>query len=536
MYDKGDIYFGSYGGYYCVGCERFFTEKEMVDGKCPDHNRKLDFIEEKNYFFKMSNYQDWLIGHIEKNPDFIRPERYRNEVMALLKSEALEDLCISRPKTRLQWGITLPFDEDYVTYVWFDALINYVSALGYPDGEKFAAYWPAVEHIIAKDIVKPHGIFWPTMLKSAGIEPYRHLNVHGYWNMQDAKMSKSLGNVVTPGDLVDRYGNDQIRYFFLREMNFGNDARFSEDVIIDRINFDLANDWGNLVNRLLNMVAKYFAGAIPAFAPAEPAERGDLMARFATAKKEYLDNAKVFQTSAGLERLWEFIRYLNKYIDTNKPWQLAKENNMARLGSIMRNLLEAVYGIAVLLSPALTHTCGAVFRALGAAEKTRDVETLGSFDVLDDGAATSDPGILFPRLEKTAPEAGAVKKADTKKQGDKKMEPQTEGVVIDISEFGRVDIRVAKILKAEKVEGSEKLLQLQVDSGLDERTIVAGIAKWYEPETLPGKKILLVANLKPATIFKRTSHGMLLAAKAPGSDRPVLIEIDDSIPAGAKLG
>lgn len=536
VYEKGDIYFGSYGGYYCVGCERFFTEKEMVDGKCPDHNRKLDFIEEKNYFFKMSNYQDWLIGHIEKNPDFIRPERYRNEVMALLKSEALEDLCISRPKTRLQWGITLPFDEDYVTYVWFDALINYVSALGYPDGEKFAAYWPAVEHIIAKDIVKPHGIFWPTMLKSAGIEPYRHLNVHGYWNMQDAKMSKSLGNVVTPGDLVNRYGNDQIRYFFLREMNFGNDARFSEDVIIDRINFDLANDWGNLVNRLLNMVAKYFGGAIPAFAPAEPAERGDLMARFAAAKKEYLDNAKVFQTSAGLERLWEFIRYLNKYIDTNKPWQLAKENNMARLGSIMRNLLEAVYGIAVLLSPALTHTCGAVFRALGAAGKTRDVETLGSFDVLDDGAATSDPGILFPRLEKTAPEAGAVKKADTKKQGDKKMEPQTEGVVIDISEFGRVDIRVAKILKAEKVEGSEKLLQLQVDSGLDERTIVAGIAKWYEPETLPGKKILLVANLKPATIFKRTSHGMLLAAKAPGSDRPVLIEIDDSIPAGAKLG
>ncbi len=535
IYDGGDIYFGSYGGYYCVGCERFFTEKEMVDGKCPDHDRKLDFIEEKNYFFKMSKYQDWLIGHIEKNPDFIRPERYRNEVMALLKSEALEDLCISRPKSRLQWEITLPFDQDYVTYVWFDALINYISALGYPDGDKFKSYWPVVNHIIAKDIVKPHGIFWPTMLKAAGIEPYQHLNVHGYWNMQDRKMSKSLGNVVTPKDLADRYGNDQMRYFFLREMSFGNDAKFSEDVIIDRINFDLANDWGNLVNRLCNMVHIYFEGAIPAFDPTEPAERDDLKARLAAASRDYLELARNFQTSTGLEKLWEFIRYLNKYIDTNKPWQMAKEKNTAHLGSIMRNLLEAVYGIAVLLSPALVKSSNAVFRALKAENKPRDPERAASFANLDDGVTISDPGILFPRLEKSATDAGTVKKAETKKQGEKSMTVTPEGLV-DISEFAKIDIKVARVLTAAKVEGSDKLLELTVDSGLDERVIIAGIAKWYEPETLPGKKILLVANLKPATIFKRTSNGMLLAAKAPGSDRPVLIEIDDSIPAGAKLG
>ncbi|OHD65893.1 MAG: methionine--tRNA ligase [Spirochaetes bacterium RBG_13_51_14] len=530
VYDKGDIYFGSYGGFYCVGCERFFTEKEMVDGACPDHGTKLDYIEEKNYFFKMSRYQDWLIGHIEKHPDFIRPERYRNEVTALLKSESLEDLCISRPKSRLQWGITLPFDENYVTYVWFDALINYISALGYPDGEKFTKYWPVVEHIIAKDIVKPHGIFWPTMLKSAGIEPYRHLNVHGYWNMQNAKMSKSLGNVVTPADLVARYGNDQIRYFFLREMNFGHDAKFSEEIIVDRINFDLANDWGNLVNRLCNMVFKYFGGAIPPFDPAEPADRDDLTVRFRKAAQDYIGHAKNFQTSIGLEKLWEYIRYLNKYIDSNRPWQLAKEKNTARLSSIIRNLLEAVYGIAVLLSPALVGSSEAVLRALGTDTKPRDMETITAFTNLDDGQKITDPGILFPRLER-----GVAENDDPAAKKEEKTMASPEGVV-DISEFAKIDIRVAKILTAARIDGSDKLLELKVDSGLDERTIIAGIAAWYAPEALVGKKILLVANLKPATIFKRTSNGMLMAATHAASDRPILIEIDDSIPAGSKLG
>ncbi len=541
VYDNGDIYFGSYGGFYCVGCERFLTEKEMVDGKCPDHNIVLNYIEEKNYFFKMSKYQNWLIDHIEKNPDFIRPERYKNEVVALLKHEVLEDLCISRPKTRLRWGITLPFDEDYVTYVWFDALINYVSAIDYPDGEKFKGFWPAVQHLIAKDIVKPHGVFWPTMLKSAGIAPYRHLNVHGYWNMQEAKMSKSLGNVVTPKELISRYGNDQIRYFFLREMTFGNDARFSEEVIIDRINYDLANDLGNLVNRVFNMTSRYFGGRIPAFDPQEPCERDDLLRRFGSAAAEYVSLAKNFQTSAGLEKLWEFIRHLNKYVDAYKPWQLAKEQNMARLASVIRNLLESVYSISVLLSPVLVISSNAILKAIGAESKPRDIESLASFTLLDEGGQITDPGILFPRIEKRAAGAEHAKAVKTEKSGGEKMEQTKKPEaapdgLIDISEFAKVDIRVAKILAASRIEGSEKLLELRVDSGLDERTIIAGIAKWYEPEQIIGKKILLVANLKPATLFKRQSQGMLLAATQAGADGPVLIEVNDSVPTGAKLG
>ncbi|MCP4137193.1 MAG: methionine--tRNA ligase [bacterium] len=541
VYDAGDIYFGSYGGYYCVGCERFLTEKEMVDGKCPDHNKELQFIEEKNYFFKMSKYQDWLIQHIADNPDFIRPERYKNEVLSLLKGDALEDLCISRPKSRLSWGVALPFDEEFVTYVWFDALINYISALGYPNDEKFKKYWPSVEHIIAKDIVKPHGVFWPTMLKAAGIEPYHHLNVHGYWNMQDAKMSKSLGNVVSPTELVNKYGNDQVRYFFLREMTFGLDAKFSEEAIVNRVNYDLANDLGNLVRRSFNMVDKYFDSAIPSFDEGSASERDDLSARLKESVEGYIKYASNFQTSIGIEKLWEFVRHLNKYIDERKPWQLAKENKTAELASCMRNLLESIYSVAVLLDPVLINSSPAIIKGLQAENKPVDVESLLGLNLLDEGKKISDVGILFPRLEKEEDDKGKKDKKEKAKEGKKKKGDSKEAQkieddgLLDFKEFLKVDIRVAKVLEAEKVEGSDKLLELQVDSGLDTRTIIAGIAQTYSPDSLVGKKILLVANLKPATIFKRKSYGMLLAAKKEKNDNPVLIEIDDNIPVGAKL-
>ncbi|MDX9921645.1 MAG: methionine--tRNA ligase [Syntrophales bacterium] len=518
VYDAGDIYFGEYEGNYCVGCERFYRESELVDGRCPDHRSVPEVRKESNYFFTMSKYQDWLIRYITDNPDFIRPERYRNEALAFLR-EPLEDLCISRPKSRLTWGITLPFDDNYVTYVWFDALINYITGLGYPDHENFRTFWPSSQHLIAKDILKPHGIYWPTMLKAAGIEPYRHLNVHGYWNIDAGKMSKSRGTVVKPLDLKDKYGLDAFRYYLMREMVFGLDAGFSEEGLVGRLNSDLANDLGNLVSRSLSMAVKYCAGAVPLRGDGSDELDGGLIRQGESLAETLERSFESLQFHRALMTIWEFINAANKYIVTTEPWVLARTDALKnRLQEVMYNVLEALRVIAVALSPFMPDTSTEILRRLGLDEPpvldaVRVWGGLRSGSVLDRGEA------LFPRvsLEKESAEVAEIDMKD----------------IVDIQAFQQLDIRVARVLEAQAVPKSSKLIQLTIDVG-EERTIVAGIGQDYNPGDLEGKLIAVVVNLKPVTIMGVESRGMLLAAEDKGGLS--LVTFDGETTAGARIG
>jgi methionyl-tRNA synthetase len=521
--DNGDIYFSEYEGLYCFGCERFFTERELVDGKCPDHETEPEAIKESNYFFRMGKYQDWLIDYIRRNQGFIRPERYRNEVLAFLR-EPLEDLCISRPKSRLNWGITLPFDENFVTYVWFDALINYVSGIGYPDGEKFKKFWPAAQHIIAKDILKPHGIYWPCMLKSAGIEPYQHLNVHGYWNVNEGKMSKSIGNVVRPLELVDVYGLDAFRYFLLRDMVFGLDSEFSEEALIGRINADLANDLGNLVSRSLTMALKYYEGVLPE--PGFP-EREDRTLK--TEALDMIDRYEVFMKELAFHKalmgVWEVIGKVNKYINTMAPWVLAKSDR-ERLATVIYYITETIKIVSGLIWPFMPESAEKIQDELGLAKKGNDflLEDLRAWGNEKPVRPIAKAPVLFPRILSEKQE-GPLKREERKVSLE-------EVPLISFEEFQKLDLKIATIKKAEAIPGSKKLIKLTVDIG-EERTVVGGFVGHYSEQDLTGKQVVLVANLAPVKLMGVESRGMVLAAEDE-SGVHILMPDADTVP-GSKV-
>jgi methionyl-tRNA synthetase len=522
LYDAGEIYFGEYGGWYCYGCERFYTEKEIVDGKCPDHQTSLTFIKEKNYFFKMSKYQEWLIKHLEDNPGFIQPERYRNEVLGFLR-EPLQDLSISRPKARLQWGIPLPFDDQYVTYVWFDALINYVSALGYPAGALYKEFWPHVEHLIGKDILKPHGVYWPTMLHAAGIPLYQRLDVHGYWTIGGGKMSKSVGNVVEAFELTDKYGHDAFRYFLLREMNFGLDASFSEEAFVGRLNADLANDLGNLVSRATTMIVNFGGGRVPKPGP-ETDE--DAVVRSALAKTALdVDEAmEDFAFQRALAAIWEFLGVVNRYVDATAPWALAKDPaKRGRLDTALYTLAESLRAIGILIEPFLPEAAGKIRAAVGGAPPRLSDLVWGR---LAPGASVQKVSGLFPRIEPD--------RSSPSPQGRGHGEgSSTSAARIPIEEFAKVELRVAEVLAAERLPKSKKLLKLTIKVGEETRTVVAGIAEHYEPSSLVGRKVVIVANLQPATLMGVESNGMVLAAEHEGT--LALLTLDKDVPPGSQV-
>ncbi len=526
VYDAGDIYFSTYKGLYCVGCERFYTERELVDGKCPDHDTAPVEREEANYFFRMSKYQDWLIKHVEANPDFIRPERYRNEVLAFLR-DPLEDLCISRPKERLSWGIELPFDNRYVTYVWFDALINYASALGCPDGPLYKEFWPVVQHTIAKDILKPHGIYWPTIIKAAGLPLYRHLNVHGYWKINEGKMSKSRGTVVRPLDLMPIYGLDAFRYFLLREMVFGLDANFSEEALVQRLNSDLANDLGNLFSRTLAMTIRFLDGKIPPFG-SEPNETDlALKASLDAAVRQFVTELPTFGFHKALIAIWECINAANKYIDHVAPWGLAKDQDRhERLKTVMRFLLELNRSVAVLISPFMPSTAEKMLSRLGISKQALDLrlEEDARWGSLTEGAAVAKGDSLFPRVD--------FKEPHQAKASAPAVAPEAGPGPIEFDAFKDVDLRTGVVKHAEKIPKSSKLLRLLVDIG-EERQVVAGIAQFYSPEDLIGKQVIVVANLKPVKLMGVESHGMVLAVK--DGDKLQLLTTDKPVTPGQRV-